>query len=166
MNRKMSKKTHQTEFDLKKIKVHRTVEGTIFEIVAAVLLVVLWVLTIVLWQKSDPVVATHFDLSGTPDGFGSRNHMFVTAVAGTLSTVLLLVSAYFPRHINLPVGIGNIRQTTIAVRMVRVLAVTVALLFIGIPLSMTFGKMVPVAVFGIVIILIMAFYTYKIYKLK
>ena len=46
MNRKMSKKTHQTEFDLKKIKVHRTVEGTIFEIVAAVLLVVLWVLTI------------------------------------------------------------------------------------------------------------------------
>lgn len=166
MKLKLNKRTEQTELDLKKIKVHRTTEGTIFEIVAALLLVVLWVLTVVLWQKSDPVVATHFDLSGTPDGFGSRNHMFVTAVAGTLSTVLLLVSAYFPRHINLPVGISNIRQAAIAVRMVRVLAVTVALLFIGIPLSMAFGKIVPVALFGVAIILVIAFYTYKIYKQK
>ena len=166
MKLKRNKKTGQTEFDLKKVKVHRTAEGTIFEIVTAVLLIVLWVLTVVLWQKSAPTIANHFDLTGTPDGFGSRNHMFVTAVVGTVSTMLLLVSAYFPRHINLPVGIGNIRQATTAVRMVRVLAVTVALLFIGIPLSMTFGKIVPVALSGIAIILVIVFYTYKIYKQK
>lgn len=166
MKLKLNKRTEQNELDLKKIKVHRTTEGTIFEIVAALLLVVLWVLTVVLWQKSNPTIATHFDLTGTPDGFGSRNHMFVTAVAGTISTVLLLVSAYFPRFINLPVGISNIRQAATAVRMVRVLAVTVALLFIGIPLSMTSGKIVPVNLFGVAIILVIAFYTYKIYKQK
>ena len=166
MKLKLNKRTEQTELDLKKIKVHRTTEGTIFEIVAALLLVVLWVLTVVLWQKSNPTIATHFDLTGTPDGFSSRNHMFVTAVAGTVSTVLLLVSAYFPRFINLPVGISNIRQAATAVRMVRVLAVTVALLFIGIPLSMTSGKIVPVNLCGVAIILVIAFYTYKIYKQK
>lgn len=166
MKLKLNKRTEQTELDLKKIKVHRTTEGTIFEIVAALLLVVLWVLTVVLWQRCNSTIATHFDLTGTPDGFGSRNHMFVTAVAGTVSTVLLLVSAYFPRFINLPVGISNIRQAATAVRMVRVLAVTVALLFIGIPLSMTSGKIVPVNLFGVAIILVIAFYTYKIYKQK
>lgn len=166
MKLKLSKRTHQTELDLKKIKVHRTTEGTIFEIVTAVLLIALWVLTIVLWQKSDPVVVTHFDLSGTPDGFGSRDHMFVTAVGATLSSVLLLVSAYYPRFVNLPVGISNIRQATTAVRMVRVLAVAITLLFIGILLSMTYGKLFPTAFFLILIIFIIAFYTYKIYKQK
>ena len=166
MKLKLSKRTHQTELDLKKIKVHRTTEGTIFEIVTAVLLIALWVLTIVLWQKSDPVVVTHFDLSGTADGFGSRDHMFVTAVGATLSSVLLLVGAYYPQFINLPVGISNIRQATTAVRMVRVLAVAITLLFIGILLSMTYGKLFPTAFFLILIILIIAFYTYKIYKQK
>ena len=44
-----------------KIKVHRTTEGTIFELAFLVLAVIIWVLVILMMKNAPDVIATHFD---------------------------------------------------------------------------------------------------------
>ena len=48
------------QFDLKKVKVHRTLEGTIFETVAAVILVITWAIAIATHQMDLDVVKGSF----------------------------------------------------------------------------------------------------------
>ena len=47
-----------------KIKVNRTLEGTIFEFVFLVVLIAVWVFIIIALQKAPDVVPTHFDGAG------------------------------------------------------------------------------------------------------
>ena len=49
------------------IRVGRTLEGTIFEIIAAVLIVIMWVVTFILWSRSPETVPTHFGVTGTAE---------------------------------------------------------------------------------------------------
>lgn len=100
----------QEKFDLKKVKVHRTPEGTIFETTALVILLSAWIVSIVT-QK----------LATTDEWYD----------LGVLSivTIVSLLCAYSPSHINLfSIQLRNIRQVELAIRMVRILAVGFALM--------------------------------------
>ena len=110
------------QFNLKKVKVHRTLEGTIFEIVAAVILVITWAIAITTHQMDLDVVK------------GS----FMGVIFGTIAVVISLICAYFPSYINVAnVQLENIRQVEWAIRMCRVLAIELALLLLAI---FSFGK--------------------------
>ena len=54
-----------------KIKVHRTAEGTAFEVAFVVMAVVVWALVIWMISQAPDVIATHFDGNGRPNGYGS-----------------------------------------------------------------------------------------------
>lgn len=121
------------------IRVGRTLEGTIFEIIAAVLIVIMWVVTFILWSRSPESVPTHFGVTGTADAYGNRSAMLIMAAVGTLVTVIMLVSAYSPsKTINMPVNVRTPRQFMIVIRMTRILAVITPLLFTSIACMMAY----------------------------
>ena len=100
----------QEKFDIKKVKVHRTPEGTIFETTALVILLSAWIVSIAT-QK----------LATTDEWFGLGVFSIVTIVS--------LLCAYSPSDINLfCIQLRNIRQVELSIRMVRILAVGLALM--------------------------------------
>ena len=82
----------KNNFDIKKVKVHRTLEGTIFEAVILALLIAAWIV-----------------------GFLSRplaDDNLISLCVFTGTAILSAVMAYWPSHINLmSIQLTNIRQT-------------------------------------------------------
>lgn len=110
-----------------RIKVYRTMEGNIFEAVTAVLLIIIWILTF------KELGAAGNAAAGTTaaDGEGAGK-ILIPNIAVTAATLLLLVSAYFPdRMINLDIKIRNTAQYALVIRMVRVMALETAVMFLG-----------------------------------
>jgi len=104
----------QEEFDIKQVKVHRTLEGTVIEALAAIMLVVAWIIAFVNHQF---------------DGNVHENWMGGLIIA-TIAVVLILVTAYYPILFNNRYRLRNIKQVAIAVRMNRVLALELALVLL------------------------------------
>ena len=100
-----------SDFNIKDVKVHRTLEGTIFELVTAIILVVTYAVAI---------AKNYFDF----DDFQGK-HM-ATIVLSVLS-ILLLVMAYSPKNISIGGKVENIRQVEISIRTIRIYAVKFAL---------------------------------------
>lgn len=96
------------QFNIKEVKVHRTLEGTIFEAVILALLIAAWIV-----------------------GFLSRplaDDNLISLCVFTGTAILSAVMAYWPSHINLmSIQLTKIRQTELAIRLSRVLGVELAL---------------------------------------
>ena len=105
-----------------KIKVNRTLEGTIFEFAFLVLLIAVWVFIIIALQKAPDVVPSHFDTAGHANSYGSKYGILFATIFTTIGGVIMLGNAYFPHNINLPVRIKTPRQYLLAIRMMRVLS--------------------------------------------
>ena len=124
----------QNNFDIKKIKVHRTTEATVFEIVFVVMTLIIWGLIIWLVHRAPNIVPTHFDASGEPNAYGSPVGITIPCALLTIGAIVCMVCAYFPRHINMPFKIRNIRQVELTIRLIRVTGVT----FLLIPLAVAY----------------------------
>ena len=156
-------------FDLKSVKVHRTSEAIIFEIAFAIVAVIVWgIITWMLYRAPD-IVPTHFDASGKPNAYGSPSGILIPCIILTIGAVVCMTIAYFPRRINMPFKITNIRQVELAIRFSRVMGIT----FLLIPLSvayMTLGMSSPsptpfLVVFGLLFLEII-YFSIVIYKAK
>ena len=121
-------------FDLKSVKVHRTTEAIIFEIAFAIVAVIVWGIIIWMIHRAPDIVPTHFDASGKPNAYGSPAGVTIPCVLLTIGAVVCMVCAYFPRHINMPFEIRNIRQVELAIRLLRVTGIT----FLLIPLALAY----------------------------
>lgn len=102
--------SEQAGFDLKKIKVHHTLESTLIEVFCTLALLTAWVLMYRRFQGTEFLV---------------RN-IIRTGVL-TFAVVLLLVSAYLPRYLNWCFPLVSIGMVRIACKIVRYMAVAVAL---------------------------------------
>ena len=156
-------------FDLKSVKVHRTSEAIIFEIAFAIVAVIVWgIITWMLYRAPD-IVPTHFDASGKPNAYGSPSGIVIPCIILTIGAVVCMAIAYFPRHINMPFKITNIRQVELAIRFSRVMGIT----FLLIPLSVAYmmlGMTSPsptpfLVVFGLLFLEII-YFSIVIYKAK
>lgn len=154
------------------VKVHRTQEGLMFEVISTVLIVLLWVIAVVLFLHSPEKVPTHFGTDLEANAMGSRSVLLIMAAIGTFTTILLLISAYFPhKMVNMPFEITDVRQYASVVQMTRVLAIEIALLFISIVIMMgaysksVLPKILLLCVFVLIMITII-YYSVKAYKLR
>lgn len=181
--------------DNEPIIVPRSKEGTIFEVITGILIIVLWVLTWWLYRHAPEQVPIHFGLNLSPDSMGSRSSLIVMAVLGTVFSLGMLWSAYHPETVNLPFKINpsaqhdyNVRMVRIksvrlpikislpkqyvyVVRMVRLLAVEMVFLFIAVVLMMgtTHVGYYPMVLFFFALVLICIttiYYSIKVYKIK
>ena len=105
-----------------KIKVNRTLEGNIFEFAFLVLLIAVWVFIIIALQKAPDVVPTHYDAAGRATSYGSKYGILFVTIITSIAGVMVLVGAYFPHSINIPVKVNTPRQYELAIRMMRVLS--------------------------------------------
>lgn len=115
-------------FDIKEVKLHRTTESTIFEIVFAIVLIVVWGLIIWMICRAPDIVPTHFDGSGRPNAYGSPIGIVIPSIIITVAAIICMVIAYFPRYINMPFKITNNRQVELTARSVRVVGITFQIL--------------------------------------
>ena len=138
------------QFDIKKVKVYRTLEGTIFEVAALIILLSAWITSIIAQR-----------LNTTDDWIGM----------GVFSIVIIvcLVCAYSPSHINLfNIPLRNIRQVELSIRMVRILSVGLALMSLAIAIVGPNSPLMKVLSIGIVAVVgIIGFvFIYLIQKAK
>ena len=99
------------KFDLNEVKVYRTLEGTIFEMLTAIFIVVMYLTAL---------TTRYFDF----DNFQGKH--LATIVLSVISIVLLVV-AYSPKNINIGGQPKNIRQVELSIRATRIIAVEMAL---------------------------------------
>ena len=126
----------QNNFDIKKVKVHRTTEGTILEAVFVLMAIIVWGLIIWMVHQAPDIIPTHFDASGNPNAYGSPARVMIPCIIITIGALICMVVAYFPRHINMPVKITNIRQVELAIASIRVAGITTLLLALTIAYMM------------------------------
>ena len=142
----------QEKFDIKKIKVGRTIEGSILEAITVMFLIGTWVIALTRHQF----------------GGGMQNDWLKVAIIISIAAIALLVVAYFPRYMKNAHQLTNIRQVLISVRSLRVLAVEFALMILcnaiagGTMLGQPFWTSTAVAV---IIITCLIFYLF-IYRAK
>jgi len=118
----------QNKFNLKEVKVHRTLEATVFEIAFAIMTIIVWGIIIWMIQQAPDIVPTHFDASGKPNAYGSPSGIIIPCIILTAGAILCMGIAYFPRHINMPFKITNIRQVELTIRFTRVMGITLLLM--------------------------------------
>lgn len=151
----------QSNFDIKKIKVHRTTEARVFEAAFVIVAIIVWGLIIWMIHQAPDIVPTHFDGSGKPNAYGSPTGIAIPCVIITIAAIACMVTAYFPRHINMPFKITNIQQVKLAIRSVRVTGITVLLIALAVAymmLGMKSPSPVPILVgIGLIFVEIIVF---------
>lgn len=159
----------QNNFDIKKIKVHRTTEATVFEAAFVIVAIVVWGLVIWMIHQAPDIVPTHFDGAGYPNAYGSPVGVTIPCIILTIVAIGCMVTAYYPRHINMPFKITNIQQVKLAIRSIRVAGITLLLLTLAVAYIML-GMSKPSAtpIIAIVVLLILNFLIFSIltYKAK
>lgn len=147
----MQRNVGMIEIDKKgKVRVPRTREGNIFELVCAALTILLW--AIVLWGCIHAP-----EQSAAPSGNAADITVFVTlGVTGTFAAGLCLFSAYHPDTMaSIPVRVHTTHGWQQVVRMLRVVAVQSVLLCIGIIADVFFFLPWPVLTLSITFIMIL-----------
>ena len=159
----------QNQFDIKKVQVHRTTEGTVFEVAFVILAIIVWGLIIWMIHRAPDIVPTHLYASGKPNAYGSPTGIIIPCIVLTIGAVVCMAIAYFPRHINMPFKITNIRQVELAIRFSRVMGIT----FLLIPLSVAYMMLgmsspspIPILVVIGLLLLEITFFSIVIYKAK
>ncbi|RRQ46761.1 DUF1648 domain-containing protein [Chryseobacterium sp. SC28] len=67
--------------------------STFSNTISGLILIFIWIFTIINFQKLPEIIPTHFNFSGKPDGFGSKNSLwFLLAVATACFALMLYLS--------------------------------------------------------------------------
>ena len=159
----------QNNFDIKNVKVHRTTEGSVLEAVFVVVAIVVWALIIWMVHQAPDIVPTHFDALGKPNAYGSPTGVMIPCIIITIGALICMVVAYFPRHINMPVKITNIRQVELAIASTRVAGITMLLLALAIAymmLGMSSPSPYPIIAVIVLLILEIIIFSILIHKAK
>ena len=159
----------QNKFDIKKVKVHRTTSGTVLEMPFILIAVIVWGLIIWMVHQAPDIVPTHFDGSGNPNAYGSPVRVTIPCIIITIAAIICMVVSYFPRHINMPVKITNIRQVELAITSIRVVGITMLLLALAVAymmLGMSLPSPFPVIAVVVLFILEIIIFSILIHKAK
>lgn len=116
-----------------KIQIKLTVFDKGLEIGAIILLMIIWILAPFNYFISLDTVPIHFNLSGKPDGCGSKVAMLLLPVIPTIIYLVLTLLNEYPHFYNYITKItvkNAMRQYTIATRMIRILKLSVMFIFI------------------------------------
>jgi len=139
----------EEKFNIKTVKVHRTKEGTVFEAVTVMVLIVSWVMALFFHCLS------------------SNDDVFSMAVLTVVSLLFLWRCYYKPGSINITgVSLKNTRQVALAIRFARIVALWLALLMLTLTVMGANHPMMKSTAIGFVIVigLIGFFFIYIIQK--
>jgi uncharacterized membrane protein len=102
------------------------------EFCALIVLISTWGFTIYHFNKLPDIIATHFDLNGKPNGFGSKNTIWLLPIIITLVFILISVLNRYPHKFNYLTKITEQnahKQYRLASRSLRIILFNITLLF-------------------------------------
>lgn len=74
-------------------------------ITSALCIIALWYLSIISYINLPKIVATHFNFSGSPDSYGSKNVIFIFPIIASIMYVLFATLSRLPHILNYTVKI-------------------------------------------------------------
>lgn len=126
------------------VKVSRTVEGTVFEIAVAIILIASWIYILV-------------NIDKLPASFP-----FFQCIVTSVVALCMLAVAYFPNSINMPIKVRTPRQYALTIRMVRLFG----LIFSMAPAAMVFGGIPLSAVIVSTMIIVLVVFCVLVYRAR
>ncbi len=121
-----------------RIKINLKKSDLLIEIFTCCSLVLLWLITIFKYNQLPSTIATHFNLAGKADGYGSKSELFTLPIIGTVIFFIITILNKYPHIFNYPVNITNanaLTQYTMATRMLRYLKLVILLIFLFITIA-------------------------------
>lgn len=115
-----------------KIKIPFTSLDKIIELVGILMLIAFWFYTITNYNQLPDIIPTHFGAEGKPDGFGEKWMIFLETSIGTVLYIGLSILSFYPNKFNYLVEITEAnaeKQYTLAVKMIRIMKISVLLVF-------------------------------------
>lgn len=115
-----------------KIKINLSQFDKVLETIGIVLLFLMWAIALLHYFKSPGIVPIHFTLSGQPDGFGNKLILLLLPAIPTILYFGLTKLNKYPHIFNYPVTLteeNTKRQYTMATRLIRILKVSIVLIF-------------------------------------
>jgi len=112
----------------------------LFDNIAWVLLVILWVASIYNVFTLPQIIPIHFNGSGEADRFGDKTTLLLLPVLGSVILLGLTKINHYPQIFNFPVTVTSdnaSRQYPLAQRMIRFLKLSIVLIFLLINLFTT-----------------------------
>lgn len=116
-----------------RIKIELKPFDKLFEVLAWIAFLLIWILTILNYFSLPDTIPIHFNASGHADGYGNKSTFFILPVIGTLIFILLSVLNKYPHIFNYPVNITEenaYRQYSNATRLVRYIKFSVEFTFL------------------------------------
>jgi uncharacterized membrane protein len=104
----------------------------ITEIIAYGALIALWIFIIAIYNRLPDTVPTHFDGSGNADGYGDRASVVIGPMVCTVLFMVLSILQRKPHWFNYTTDItpeNALRQYTVAVKMLRMLKLSIVVIF-------------------------------------
>jgi uncharacterized membrane protein len=123
-----------------KINVALTPAERMLEMAGWVVLVVLWVLSIWSFFILPDTIPIHFNASGQADGYGEKGTIFFLPALATIVSVGITTLSKYPHLFNFPFELtpeNTERQYSNALKMVRFMKISLALIFTIIVFGMT-----------------------------
>jgi uncharacterized membrane protein len=115
-----------------KTLVPTTPSDQVQETLGRLLLLLLWAYFVWKYPSLPDTLPTHFNLSGHPDGYSTKQTLVGLPIVCTLVFVLLTILTRYPHLFNYPMRItpdNALRQYTAATRMLRMLKLSVVAMF-------------------------------------
>ncbi|WP_019538735.1 DUF1648 domain-containing protein [Proteiniphilum acetatigenes] len=115
--------------DHPKVKINLTTTDKIIEIISWMVIIGIWVLTLMNYEKLPEQIPIHYNGTGEVDGFGDKSHILILPIVATLLFTGLTVLNKYPRVFNyfVPITQENVFwQYSNATRLIR----SVKLLFV------------------------------------
>ena len=151
-----------------------TLSDRILELVAAVMAVLLLILTGVLYSQAPETVPTHFNFAGDADGWGGKDFYWILAAIMLVGMIICASAAYNRKLVNLPIRLKEpvfYRQIGLISRMCRIMTITFGFIWLAVLLAMSASFIgmpedVSVALIPLSVMLMLGvvmFYTLKIW---
>ena len=148
--------------DRPKIKIELTKSDKILEIIALLLLIVLWIYVIYNYNSLPEIINTHFNAQGKPDGSGEKQYIFGLPGVATFIYILVTISNRYPNILNYTVEITEenaLEVYTKGTKIARILKIIIIGIFgyaswqtiSNVNVSPLFFPIVLVAIFGTII---------------
>ena len=129
-----------------RIKVPFETVDVIIEFISITLLILMWVYCIVNYMELPDTIATHFNGAGEPNGYGSRQTVWIIPIIATAMYIGLFILNKYPHTYNYMVNITeenalkNYKFSTRIVRVVNFLCVLLMTYITYMIVESAFGK--------------------------
>ncbi|KXX71318.1 DUF1648 domain-containing protein [Flammeovirga sp. SJP92] len=116
-----------------KIKLNLTNKDKTVEIIAILVLLLIWLLPLMVYEELPNEIAIHFNAQGIPDNYGHKSTLFILPVVSSLLFILLTVLNKYPHTFNYPTVITEEnaeRQYMLSTRFMRFLKLAILIVFL------------------------------------